>query len=123
MKVAYAAACLLSIPAAVVAQDRPRDPRDLNFAEAMVAAELRDPQSARFLNIRFVTDHLICGSVNTKNGRGGYVGNLQFAVLAKPLVSDLDSISVSQYAFLFDTVIIGQTPRLRNAVSELCRNK
>ena len=50
-------------------------------AEAVVRANLRDPDSAQFKDIivfRHSNKHTACGSVNSKNGLGGYVGYRPF---------------------------------------------
>lgn len=41
-------------------------------------ARLKDPESARFQNIRPVARGEICGQVNAKNAFGGYVGFQHF---------------------------------------------
>jgi hypothetical protein len=50
-------------------------------AKAVVRANLRDPDSAQFQDIivfRHGNKHTACGSVNSKNGLGGYVGYRPF---------------------------------------------
>lgn len=46
--------------------------------KAAVVAQLRDPSSAEFSNIRIVGGSTVCGEVNSKNGFGGYVGKQRF---------------------------------------------
>ncbi len=56
-------------------------------------AQLRDPDSATFRNVRRVplkdakpdaaSPFVYCGEVNSKNGFGGYAGYVEFAVLGK----------------------------------------
>jgi hypothetical protein len=49
--------------------------------ESGAKARLRDPDSARFSDIRFVRTHdgvHVCGWVNAKNGFGGYGEAMQF---------------------------------------------
>lgn len=48
--------------------------------EEAVKAELRDPTSAMFRNVRTVSAW-VCGEVNSKNGFGGYAGWLGFHAL------------------------------------------
>lgn len=47
-----------------------------------VREQLRDPSSAEFGEIKVVTDasgqHVACGTVNARNGYGGYVGKMPF---------------------------------------------
>lgn len=53
----------------------------LDAARNNVADLLKDPDSAKFRNVRFVMHEggaLICGEVNGKNAYGGYVGYKQF---------------------------------------------
>ncbi|MCR4158836.1 hypothetical protein NUK34_08220 [Kerstersia gyiorum] len=51
-----------------------------------VLAELRDPDSAKFRDERFVgpwmvtDDAILCGELNAKNGMGGYIGYGKFEV-------------------------------------------
>ena len=50
-------------------------------AKAVVAYDLKDPESARFRSIEirdFQGGKLICGEVNAKNSYGGYVGYQKF---------------------------------------------
>jgi len=49
--------------------------------EEAVRAELRDPTSAMFRNIRSDRPPFVCGEVNSKNGFGGYAGWLGFHAL------------------------------------------
>ena len=112
-----AAAIALAVPAASSA----RDPINIEFARAMVGSRLRDSGSARYLDVRYVADGLICGSVNAKNGRGGYTGYVDFAVYAWPSVDELDPIAVSDHKDLFSEVLIGYNDRMRDAVRELCK--
>ena len=53
------------------------EPEHSHIEEA-VAAELRDPSSAQFRNIREGTE-TACGEVNAKNAFGAYTGFRQFA--------------------------------------------
>lgn len=51
-------------------------------AKALVLAQLKDPQSAQFsvLKVEEATG-FVCGSVNAKNGFGGYGEPMNFVVL------------------------------------------
>ncbi len=58
-------------------------------AEQAVAEQLRDPSSAEFdpSDLRFAdvaTGVIVCGTVNAKNGFGGYIGKTNWIALAKP---------------------------------------
>jgi hypothetical protein len=49
--------------------------------KALIAKELRDPESARFgsHNAAWQKEHLVvCGWVNSKNGFGGYAGDTKY---------------------------------------------
>ncbi len=62
----------------------------LESIKSRTADKLKDPESARFKNLRFVDykgGKLICGEVNAKNSYGGYVG---FA----PFLATLDHIAI-----------------------------
>ncbi len=57
-------------------------------AKAAVLGKLKDPESARFRNIRSVGDQgavgeIVCGEVNARNAMGGYVGFRKFHYSAK----------------------------------------
>ena len=47
-------------------------------AKKAVSANLKDPESAQFRNIRETTPGFLCGEVNAKNAMGGYVGFKRF---------------------------------------------
>lgn len=51
----------------------------IHKAEKVIAADLTDPGSAQFRNVRVAQTGLVCGEVNAKNQFGGYVGFRQFA--------------------------------------------
>lgn len=55
--------------------------RQADDLKARVADTLRDPESARFSNLKLHQGSL-CGEVNGKNGFGGYAGNENFSVIA-----------------------------------------
>lgn len=64
--------------------------RLLESVKIRTAEKLKDPESARFRNLRIVDykgGKLICGEVNAKNSYGGYVG---FA----PFLATLDYIAI-----------------------------
>lgn len=68
--------------------------------EASVAAELRDPASAKFRDIR-QGSQATCGEVNGKNALGAYVGFKPFVYLngivlfapERPIVSDIPNMT------------------------------
>ncbi|MGI4730213.1 MAG: hypothetical protein ACRYFW_00520 [Janthinobacterium lividum] len=60
------------------------DTFEVNFAESIVQARLRDPNSAQFLAVHVVhRDGVkgVCGYVNSRNAFGGMAGNDAFAVI------------------------------------------
>ncbi|WP_036052429.1 hypothetical protein [Bradyrhizobium sp. URHD0069] len=80
-------------------------------AKAVVRANLRDPDSAQFQDIivfRHGNKHTACGSVNSKNGFGGYVGYKPFIyrepsyglIIAGKDFNDLDIEQACQQARL-----------------------
>jgi hypothetical protein len=64
-------------------------PMYAEVAKMVVLKQLRDPDSARFGNINVYGDrklkgqtvNVACGTVNSKNGFGGYTGAQQFVVI------------------------------------------
>lgn len=49
-------------------------------AQRLVAAQMLDPDSAKFRSVRTADDGAVCGFVNAKNRYGAYAGFTQFAV-------------------------------------------
>ena len=49
----------------------------INGAQKAAAAQLRDPSSAQFRNVR-VNQIFVCGEINGKNGFGAYTGFVRF---------------------------------------------
>lgn len=77
----------------------------------MVASRLKDPEAARFQNVRIVPyleGKIICGEVNGKNSYGAYVGYSNFA--ASPMMVTLESKN-GRYASIDELANTG----LRNA--------
>jgi hypothetical protein len=54
-----------------------KDQATLEGAQAAAAAQLRDPSSAQFRNVRVNGSH-VCGEINGKNGFGAYNGFVRF---------------------------------------------
>jgi len=108
------------LASAVASANIQQDETELEIAKIQVAVHLRDPHSAVFTNVRFLTPKLVCGSVNAKNGFGGYIGFVEFAAYTVPSVSNLEPIVASQYDGVYE-VVIGYDERTRRAVRELCR--
>lgn len=62
---------------------------------------LKDPDSAKFRNVRMKTYdglHIVCGEVNAKNSYGGYTGYKRFA--AGPREASIESFDGGRYAAL-----------------------
>ena len=55
-----------------------RESRNVLRAKREVADMLKDPESAKFRNIREYYPNVVCGEVNSKNGWGGYAGYKPF---------------------------------------------
>jgi hypothetical protein len=80
------AALLLAIGVGVVLSGSPRTPpqpgalSDATTADARraVLAGLRDPESARFANVAVNGRGIVCGTINARNGFGGYTGAAGF---------------------------------------------
>jgi hypothetical protein len=53
------------------------------LAKDMILKILRDPDSAKFGDVFFGRNGTVCGTVNSKNGFGGYTGAQVFTVDAK----------------------------------------
>ena len=63
--------------AAVAAE--PAESPEYAAARSAILAELKDPDSAKFGSFSHGAGDTICGSVNSKNSYGGYVGMAPFA--------------------------------------------
>jgi hypothetical protein len=78
----------------------PMTPRPLDDAELQASAQievrknLKDPESARFAGVRVHRSKAgiaaVCGSVNAKNGFGGYGGDKDFVVLGSIVLIEPD---------------------------------
>jgi hypothetical protein len=80
-------------------------------AEDNVRKTLRDPGSAQFSNVyvnRRGTLAAVCGSVNSKNGFGGYGGEKQFFVVNGIALVEPDEYS-SRYARGFKAACLDTT--------------
>lgn len=71
-------------------------------AEDLVRAQLTDPASATFRNVRSVRDEYgvvgVCGEVNAKNRMGGYVGFVEFmAKQGEVVIRSRDDASLGAY--------------------------
>jgi len=90
---------------------------DIARAKVWIEAQLKDPLSAQYRNVRAVPDkngyprEVICGEVNAKNSLGGYVGFRRFywhdpanpenVVLFQQIESENNSLFVSENYELF----------------------
>jgi hypothetical protein len=59
--------------------DAPTQPAEFAEARAAILAQLRDPDSAKFGPVVNRQDGAVCGSVNARNGYGGFTGSQAFA--------------------------------------------
>jgi len=53
--------------------------RLIRMAKEAVTKNLKDPSSADFRNVRWVSGGDVCGEVNAKNSFGGYAGFQRFS--------------------------------------------
>ncbi len=68
---------------------------DMDQVKAAVGAQLKDPWSAHYRNVR-VSGKLICGQVNAKNSMGGYTGFVPFYIKgSKVLIGSADPDDIS----------------------------
>lgn len=63
--------------------------------ENAVRDALKDPESARFYDIKTFPNRNVCGYVNAKNSYGGYVGKKPFAYVFGRVILDLGSYEIS----------------------------
>ena len=97
---------------------RPADPQALAAAKQVVTGKLKDPESAKFVDMRRKTTpnmkgeptDVVCGRVNAKNGFGGYTGNKPFVYF----VGDKSSISSEE-----DITLAGVPSVIRNFCPEM----
>jgi hypothetical protein len=80
-------------------------------AQVVVAAQLKDPEAARFRAVVFRGNH-VCGMINGKNSYGGYVGYKPFAyslvtgkVFLAPVTGPGSSVSNLADALMINTQI------------------
>ncbi len=62
-------------------------PKESVAVQALIAAKLKDPDSAKFtdMKLRASADGVrICGTINAKNSFGGYTGAQRFYLVASP---------------------------------------
>jgi hypothetical protein len=98
-------------------QKRPRDGFPAEVAQFVVLKHLRDPNSATFGNINVYDDRKLkgksvtvaCGSVNSKNGFGGYSGAQKFIVLKEGYLAFFDnSEDNSAFVALWNGICAGK---------------
>jgi hypothetical protein len=84
----------------------PPDPNTLPIKteeqlKEIVQSTLKDPESARFKNITYLSQRALCGEVNSKNSYGGYVGFKSFVVDFEGVYWSGDSSSKSDVGNLY----------------------
>jgi len=78
------------------------EPYTIEFAEGVIRRDLRDPESARFRDVRRNTEKgAVCGYVNAKNGYGGYVGEAPFIVYYSTILHRLQISDEAKVAKIF----------------------
>jgi len=81
MKIVPRVVISLFLVLAISGCGKSKDELAIEALQAKVAAELTDPGSAQFRNIKLnATKEFLCGEINGKNQMGGYVGFVPFAV-------------------------------------------
>ena len=71
---------------------------DVNLSTRSVKEILKDPDSAKFSNVRKTSQYTVCGKVNSRNGFGAYAGNKRFIVLESdhgertPMIEDKSNL-------------------------------
>jgi hypothetical protein len=63
-----------------VTKANPSDDMKLQAAETLIADMTKDPEAARFRDVKYGRDGAICGWINAKNAMGGYVGYQRFLI-------------------------------------------
>lgn len=90
----------------------------LGAAKRQLAESLKDPESAKFRDIRFVMHSggaMICGQVNGKNSYGGYVGYATF--LSDSRSSEIFSADSTDERFTTKVVSKCSAPRIEDIQS------
>ncbi len=74
--------CGASVP--VLTQPASLPDAQVQFAQAAITHQLRDPDSAQFRNLTTYVmengDQIVCGEINARNGFGGYSGYVTYYV-------------------------------------------
>ena len=79
MKLVFISTAVLAICATAAAA--PKESKLVVNSKNAVIELLKDPESARFKNLRTYNESIVCGEVNAKNSYGGYVGFKRFFVI------------------------------------------
>lgn len=107
---------------------KPGADKAIELAQKEVAADTRDPDSAKFRYMRFVQQEetkdgeikgLVCGQVNAKNGFGAYAGFSPFLVEINMVPKDTFSKGVT-YSILKKEIYTGLGQSKPNDYDKLC---
>lgn len=98
---------LLSLLCCGLVHAAPNDARLVATSKAIVADQLKDPDSAKFRKVAIVRKS-VCGEINAKNSMGGYVGYRRFMVVDTTSAIDDDS---AQFEELWTTVCAKNPPK------------
>jgi hypothetical protein len=71
----------------------------------LVRAQLKDPASAQFSNVRAVGG-VLCGNVNARNSFGGYTGARAFIVSGASVMIDGEGANVIEQARITGALIV-----------------
>lgn len=86
------------------------EPHSYDQARDLVAAQLKDPDSAEFGNLRPGKGKVVCGEVNARNSFGGFAGMTPFAVDVQAGIASIypttymDWEQRGEYAEMFEAV-------------------
>lgn len=86
---------LLSLLCCGLAQAAPKDAQLIANAKTAVSYDLKDPDSAKFRNVRVIRG-VVCGEINAKNALGAYTGFKRFLSTVKASSIDDDHVTFQQ---------------------------
>lgn len=74
---------LVALLSMAATDGQPVTPKERATVIATIKANLKDPDSAQFKDIKHMGDDGFCGYVNAKNAFGGYTGYTMFVISSK----------------------------------------
>lgn len=97
---------LMLCTAAEAAPKKGTSPSEIQIAKDTLAAQLTDPESARFRSIVLDKSGAVCGEFNSKNRAGGYTGFRRFLVFGQHVL--IDDRDQEQYSLRWPALCTGQ---------------